>query len=241
MLDKYLNPGMRVELKPLSRIKLNEEESKTRTYETRVYDVISDERVEIIMPMEQTKLILLPVDAEYQMFLYTDTGLYECTVRIVDRYKSNNVYLLLIELESNLRKFQRREYYRYSCAEKILTRELTEEEKKEAEQMKKKILPGLPLKPGVIVDISGGGLRFVTEEEYEKDSFIYCKYALFIRGGEKVYEVVARILDKKPVINKKGEFEYRIKYQFLSKDEREEIIQFIFESERKNRKRENGY
>ncbi len=242
MLDNYIKPGQKVDLKAVRRTKLTSEENKDKVYTTRIYDVVDDDTVEIIMPMEQTKLVLLPVDGEYEVFFYTENGLYESTVRIIDRYKSNNVYILLVELQTNLRKYQRRDFYRYSCALDMETRGLTPEEvfafrKGEDYQAP----PGLPTVKSVIVDISGGGLRFVAKgEQYEKDSLIFCQYDLYIHGGVKRYDIICKILDSREVPNRIGEYEHRVQFVNLDNDEREEIIQYIFEEERKNRRKERG-
>lgn len=241
MLDSLIIPGQRVDLKAIKRVKNTGEENKERVYTTRIYDVVNSDTLEIVMPMEQTKLILLPVDGEYEMFFYTDNGLYESTARITDRYKSNNVYILLVELQTNLRKYQRRDFYRYNCALDMDTRELTQEEvmafrKGENYQAP----PGLPSAKGVIVDISGGGLRFVTKTLYEKESLILGKYELFIHGGIKCYEIICKVLDSREVTNRNGEYEHRVQFINLDNDEREEIIQYIFEEERKNRRKERG-
>ncbi|MGN0299795.1 MAG: flagellar brake protein, partial [Lachnospiraceae bacterium] len=158
MIEKYVFPGQRVELKAVNL----KEGEKNKTHNTKVYDVVGEDRIEIIMPMEQTKLILLPVDGEYDLFFYSGAVLYECVARVIDRYKSNNVYILLMELETNLRKFQRREYYRYSCALEMDSRNICEEEIANEERNEYALVPGLPLKRSIIVDISGGGLRFVS-------------------------------------------------------------------------------
>jgi len=241
MLDNIIKPGQRVDLKAVRRTKGNEEDQKARVFSSKIFDVISDDTIELLMPMEQTKLILLPVDAEYEVFFYTDNGLYECTVRIIDRYKSNNVYLVLAELETNLRKYQRRDFYRYSCALDMETRGLTVEEVSALERrIPYQTPPGIPMAKSVIVDISGGGLRFISKAEYEKDSYVCCKYELFIHGGVKMYELVCLILSSRELTNRNGEFEYRVKFINLDNDEREEIIQYIFEEERKNRRKERG-
>ena len=91
-------------------------ESTAKVYQSRVLQILSEDTLEISMPMEQTRLILLPVDSEYDMIFFEENSLYQCFARIIDRYKSNNVYVLVMELTSNLRKYQRREYYRFSCA-----------------------------------------------------------------------------------------------------------------------------
>ncbi|MCR4651366.1 MAG: flagellar brake protein [Lachnospiraceae bacterium] len=241
MIEKYIEPGQRLELKALKRVKLNNDATPEKTYNSKIYDILSEDRVEILMPIEQTKLILLPVDAEYELYFYTDQGLYECVCRIVDRYKSNNVYILLVELETNLRKYQRREYYRYSCALDMNTRALLEEEVAAVENNQNYIVPGLPLQNSVIVDLSGGGLRFVSTYKYDKGSTIICKYKLMVKGKEKIYQIPARILDVREVDAKRGTYEHRVQYLNLDNDIREEIIQFIFDEERKNRHKERGF
>lgn len=241
MLDNLIKPGQRVDMKAVRRVKTVDEEQKNRVYTSRIYDIVSEDTIEIVMPIEQTKLVLLPVDGEYEVFFYTDNGLYECVVRITDRYKSNNVYIVLAELQTNLRKYQRRDFYRYSCALDMETRGLLQEETVAFEKGEKFVMPpGLPTQKSVIVDISGGGLRFVTDYMYDINSLIFCKYELFIHGGVKIYEIICRVLDSKELPNKKGEFEHRVKFVNLDNDEREEIIQYIFEEERKNRRKERG-
>ena len=118
-------------MKSVDRPLVSGEKYGNKTYYTKIYDVIKDDRLEIMMPMEQTKLILLPVDGRYDMVIYGKSGLYQCFGRIVDRYKSDNVYILVIELTSSLRKFQRREYYRLGCAIELGTRLWDEKELEE--------------------------------------------------------------------------------------------------------------
>lgn len=243
MIEKYVTPGQKVDLRAVKRqTAQNDMNTPERTYTTKIFDVISEDRLEILMPIEATKLILLPVDGEYEMFFYTEMGLYECVGRVVDRYKSNNVYIILVELETNLRKYQRREYYRYSCALDMDSRNLFEEEVDKLEKLgQPHLVPGLPLKRSIIVDISGGGLRFISDYKYEKDSFILCNYKLFVKGEPKQYKLVCKILDVKELENRPGEYEHRVQYMNMDNEEREEIIQFIFEEERRNRHRQKGF
>ena len=90
------------------------------------------------------------------------------------RYRDNNIYVLALDLTTNLRKYQRREYYRFSCALEMNSRELLKEEIDSLNHSHTSLQPELPLKRSVIVDISGGGLRFVSNLEYEKGSIILC-------------------------------------------------------------------
>lgn len=236
MLSKFVSEGDKLELRPVGKT-TGEEVSKL--YYSKVLDIRSEDTLEIIMPMEQAKLVLLPVDSEYDVVFYGDTGLFQCFVRIVDRYKSDNLHILVVELTSNLRKYQRREFYRFSCALEMCSRNLEEEELQNIEENDiSSIMPGIPLKRSVIVDISGGGLRFMSPERYEPDSLIYCCYHLHKNGELKLYEVVGKVLAVRELENKKGTYEHRVQYHNLDNEVREEIIKFIFEEERKSRKKE---
>ncbi len=242
MIEKYIKPGQRVEMKAIKRTS-KKEDAEEKVYASKVYDVVSDDEIEIEMPMEQTKLILLPVDGEYEVNFYAGPVLYECVARVIDRYKSNNVYILLFELETNLRKHQRREYYRYSCALDMDSRNLSEEEIFEAGDKQDifRLVPGLPLKHSIIADISGGGLRFISNYEYERESLIVCKFELFVKGQSKIYEIVGKVLNVRLLETRNGGYEHRVQFVNISNQTREEIIQFIFDEERKHRQKESRW
>lgn len=235
MLGDYIKLGQRIELQAVSRVKSNEETTVQKLYTSKVYDILSDERLEITMPVEHGKLILLPVDTEYEMFFYGGNALYECKANIVDRYKSNNVYILVMELVTNLKKHQRREFYRHTCAMDIETRVLSEEEEELVKKQDDEIAPGT-FDKSILVDISGGGLRFVTLHKYEHDSVVLCKLKLWQKNGLKEYKIMCQVLDVKKVEKRAGYYEHRVQYTDISKNEREEIIRYIFEEERKNQK-----
>ena len=193
MLSRFISLGDKIELREVDRSRITEDGSQ-RVYYSAVHEVLSEDTMEITMPQEQTKLILLPVDSEYDLVFYGESGLYQCFARIADRYKSNNIYILRVELTSNLRKYQRREYYRFSCALEMCARSLEEEELQAVESKSPSLLqPGLPLRRSVIVDISGGGLRFMSAQKYETGSLIYCSYHLLKGKESKKYEIIGNM------------------------------------------------
>lgn len=242
MISKFLTPGDRLELQMLEYLKPENELQTKRVYNSQINDILSEDRLEISMPLEKSKLILLPVDTEYDMTIYTKQGLFQCFVRVVDRYKSDNMYLLVVELTSNLRRNQRREYYRFSCALEMCSRNLEEEEIQAIEsKVPYTLVPGLPLKRSVIADISGGGLRFLSNQRYEPESLLYCSYHLVLNNVRRLYEVVGKVLSAKEVENRPGVYEHRVQYVNMEEDKREEIIKFIFQEERKNMKKDRFY
>lgn len=241
MLEKHITVGNRVELQAIQRMSRNAEERKA--YQSRIHDIISDDKIEVTMPFEKTKLVLLPVGGEFEIVFYASNGLLQCFGKIVDRYKNNNVYILVIDITSNLKKHQRREYYRYNCSIEMLNRVLQEEEitaLKEKQKLQELESVEDLYQPSIMVDISGGGSRFVCDQEYNPASIIWCKFKLPIVDKIKEYKVLGKVLFKRKVDNTGKKFEHRVQFIGLSKDAREEIIKFIFEEERKNRKREQG-
>lgn len=247
LLSKYIVPGCRVDLQAIERSKgylkgdSDDSGEKRKNYQSQVIDVLSEDRVEIAMPMEKSKLILLPVDGEFDLYFYSDSGLYQSYARVVDRYKNNSLYVVVFDLISNLRKHQRREYYRFSCALEMHSRQLEEEEQAALSGDKNGVLvPQLPLKSSVIADISGGGLRFIANYAYEPQSMILCKYSLLIGGESKEYNLVGKVLSVRELENRKGVFEHRVQYINVDETEREEIIKYIFDEERKTLKNLKG-
>lgn len=240
LLSKYVIPGCRVDLQVIDRFKGKGNGEERKSYQSQVIDVLSEDRLEIAMPMEKTKLILLPLDGEYDLYFYSANGLYQCYARVVDRYKNNSMYVLVLDLISNLRKHQRREYYRFSCALEMNSRQLQEEEIALAGKKEEILVPQLPLKSSVIVDISGGGLRFVANYAYEEQSLILCKYHLLVGGENKEYNLVGKVLSVRELENRKGVFEHRVQYLNVDPSEREEIIKYIFDEERKTLKNHKG-
>ena len=243
MLSKIIKPGDKLELQKVEKVQENDGNiaSYKKIYHSQVYEILSEDRMEIAMPIEKGKLVLLQVDNEYDLYFYTDNGLYQCFARVVDRYKADNVYMILVELTSNLRKQQRREYYRFSCALEMDTRKLSEGELENVLHNEKDITARREkLNKGVIVDISGGGLRFVVDQKYDVDSLVICVYRLLIEGQRKEYNLVGKVLSVKELTNKPGVYEHRVQYVNINTEEQEEIIRYIFQEERKNRKKELG-
>ena len=240
MLSKYVVPGNRVEIQSAGRVKFTGETEKKKVYQTTVYDVVSEDRLEIYMPMEKSKLILLPVDEEFDLYFYTTNGLYQCFAKIIDRYKTDNKYLLLLELTSNLRRFQRREYYRLSCALEMNARSLQKEEIEAVEQNNNYLVPGLPLTRSIIVDISGGGIRFVSGQWIKQNQNILLVIRLTNEYSDETFYLPGQVIatEKHPAIEEM--YIHRVKFLFRDLRDREKIVRFVFEEERRIRRKEVG-
>lgn len=234
-LKKYILPGSKLELVAIDRIVQQDGSTKRKKFDSQVVEVVDEDHIEILMPMEKTKLVLLPVNGQYDVHFITSKGLFQCLAKVTERYKNGNVYLLMIEKITNLQKYQRREYYRYACTIDMETRNLSEIENKRFEERIPFDYEEIPTYKSTIVDISGGGLRFVANMAFDVDSQIICDYHLGDKNLGHTYKLIGKILGQRPLENKPGFYEHRVMFTKIENSEREEIIRYIFEQERKNR------
>ena len=150
------------------------------------------------------------------------------------------MYILVLDLTSQLQKLQRREYYRFSCALELKSRLCSPEEIQAYEMNRRYMVDNdSALQRSVVVDISGGGLRFVANFRYDEGSTIYCSYRLPGNNNDKEYEMICNVLKVQELESRPGLFEHRIQYIYIDETSREDIIHFIFEEERKIRKKQN--
>ncbi len=238
MLADYIAPGNRVELKATGKVWMDQDSRTKQIYMSKVMDITSDDRIEVLMPYEKGRLVLLPVDGEYNLCFYSTRGLFQCYSRIVDRYRSDNMYILVLDLTSQLQKLQRREYYRFSCALELKSRLCNQQDVENFRLGRNYLIDNSALQRSVVVDISGGGLRFVANFKYEEGSTIFCSYRLPGNANDKDYEMVCNVLKVQELESRPGLFEHRIQYIYIDENSREDIIHFIFEEERKIRKKQ---
>jgi c-di-GMP-binding flagellar brake protein YcgR len=240
MIEKFISPGDKMEMISLVESILPDGTQGVKEYKTKVHDVHEDGIIEVEMPMEQTRYVLLPIGCEYDVRFYAKGGIYRTTLKIVDRCKSEGLYILVTELTSNLHRFQRREYYRFNCVVDMRSRELSSEEMDLIIQGLSDKVEDAPMVRGVIVDISGGGARFVSMHRYGEGKCVLMKFNLSIMGVDRPFTLTARLLYSKKIENKPGYFENRVKFENISNTTREDIIRYIFDEERKTRKNVKG-
>ncbi len=243
MLSDHVIPGDKVDL---TEVKSEERISSSgvierKTYSSRVYDIVSEDEIQVNMPFIDGHIVLLEIGDDYDLCFYSGNGLYQCYARVTDRYKANNVYVLCMELTSPLRKFQRREYYRLNCILNMKCREVGDKEYNEIKQNNVSFInTDLILEDGVIVDISGGGAKFISDRQFERESKILFNFTLNIGGRMTEYSVIGRVIMSNALEGRVGEYRNHVQFVNIKDRDREGIIRYIFEEERKIRRKESG-
>lgn len=214
-----------------------------RIYKSQVNDISENGDIEITMPIENGKIRLLPLGVRYEFVFYTKSGMYHCIGQIKERCKKDNIYVLLVELHSQMEKFQRRQFYRYPCMIDAEFYLITEEEAKEdsAEDVldhlrdeqfyeKKKLCK--------VVDVSGGGVRIISEEKLQIGSFLLLILKLTNELMDEQHYIIGHVLTSEVLKEYPDHYETRVQFIFRENKTREEIIKYIFEEERKDRSSE---
>lgn len=246
MVTNMIHLGDKVDIKVIQQVKQVEKTGVTpHTYKSDVFDINDEGEFELSMPIENGKIILLSLGIRYEFVFYTSAGLYRCIGQIKERYKKENVYVVLIELHSQLNKFQRREYFRYPCL--VETQYFLISKEEAVEESTEKIFNGIrdddfyeKQKIGSIVDLSGGGVRFMSDERMEADSYILLIIRLCNEIMDKQYYLTGHVLTSEQTDGKIKRYENRVQFIFKDTRVREEIIRYIFEEERKSRSNKKG-
>ena len=219
----------------LVSMKMSAQLSDTKVYKSKILDKIDGQRFQVSMPMEGYKVLLLPVGGRYEATIYSGKNIYVCQVSIAERYKVGNQYVMDITMISTPKKFQRRAYFRLEYT-RDFEFHLSEEEAihgDEAEDMEE---TRVFFDRGILLDLSGGGCKFVSREEIEPGERLILRIPL--EGKEKkILTVTGTTLSSKRLENHSRSYEHRVEFVDIENAQREEIIQFIFQQERKNRKR----
>lgn len=199
----------------------------------------------IQMPVYKGKIILLSLGSRYELIFYTRKGLYRGVCQVTDRYKEDNLFMVKVMLKSGLNKFQRREYFRLECILGMQAYELTREDAlrldgASLEQHLKDPQIIMTESSSVIVDISGGGIRFIGEKKYEEGDCLAVRTALQNENIDQQLLVVVSIVTCRKAAPNMERYETRAEFLHLGSKLRETIIKYIFDEDRKIRKKDMG-
>ncbi len=238
MLSNVLKIGDKVELTKVQAAQ-SEASIRKKVYVSQIYEVVDETRVKIGMPIENGHIVALSPNTRLDACFYTGKGLYHGRVVVVERMRENNIYVMVVELQYELKKFQRRQYYRLNCTMDLLHRPMDEDEQELF--INKGIAPDEDkingFCGGIALDFSGGGIRFISQEKYNKEDLIVVRLKISYEDEYKIYSVVARVISSAPARNGRNNIENRVEFVDLNSKVREEIIRYIFREERKQRQK----
>ena len=207
---KKLLPGVSVELSVL-------EGEYTGNYRTRVEEV-GERLLAVGALFDRGEVLPLREGTKVKLTFWDEVAAYSFEAKIMQRI-AVPVSLFVLELPDSISKVQRRSFVRVPAFYPIEFRTVTRE--------------GLSdLNKGIMLDLSGGGMRFSTKVHVENKSLLYVQLTLPI--GE--IQSPVRVCRAEQLEDDKR---YNVSVQFheISERERDRIIRCVFDIQREMRKK----
>lgn len=240
-----LQVGQKAEIRIVAEVA---QEQKTgivaRVFKSQILDIKDNGDLELSMPFNGTRIVLLPLELRYEFIFISETNsMYKVEGEIKERYKSENRFLIRVHLLTEIEKFQRRQFFRWECSMDVYFWKITEEQTKLQDM--RQILAELQQDPSFMsqqikartLDISGGGARFQSDAPLEDGQCLLMVINLKSDERDEQIMVLGRVLGSEEIKTPHHLF-YRSRIAFVNSDKKinESIVRFVFAEERKYRK-----
>jgi c-di-GMP-binding flagellar brake protein YcgR len=203
---------------------------------TTIIDIDSDNNIfNVYNPIYKNRIYTISREKKYE-FRYVDekTGIYSFEGKVLKRYKENSLYILEIEFLGNIKKIQRREFFRINIIKNLIIKEPIDDEFRNSLKM-------IELKDKIkfstvtysLKDISGGGLGFYSKDKFKLGTILIANLNLGLNNLEILGEIV-RVID---ISDSETKYLIGVRYLHLSPQKRSIIINFIFEKQRQLRQK----
>ncbi len=210
---------------------------------TSIYDV-NDDGLVIYAPTSGGRHMFAPVDTGLEFTFHMSRWIFHAEGHVTKAERTKGVSLMHVCLDTPLYRIQRREYYRLECTipmfYRIVDQDVIDAKTDEDAQAILKAQTEMPVRgAGTILDISGGGVRVVSANSLEDVKYLLLTFRVIYKDETTDIAVFAELLRSSYLSDEK---KYIHHMQFCYKDERlkEKIIGYVFEEERRIRKKQAG-
>lgn len=225
------------------------QENKTgvaaRAYKSQILDIKDNGDLELSMPFNGSRIVLLPLELRYEFIFIQEGGstMYKAEGEIKERYKSENRFMILVHLLTDIEKFQRRQFFRWECSMDVFFWKITEEQAASSDM--RAIVRELQQDEDFIkkqvrartIDISGGGARFQSDVNLEEGQCLLMVINLKSEEKDEQIMVLGRVIASEEIHTAHHTI-YRSRIAFVNSDKKinESIVRFVFAEERRYRK-----
>ena len=200
------------------------------SYKSSFSDKLTDSMWEITMPVDSGRVVLFQLGTQFDFIIYTQNKtILKSSAIVRQRYRKENMYFLAIELINNLEKIQRRQFFRAESEPEFCKKMY----KNHAINSK-----NMNTVKSVILDISGGGIRFSLSTPLEEGTYFMAQFSLALEECTQQFNIVCKVINCTQSLDYADRYFARSKFIFDRMTEREKIVRFVFEEERRIRRRE---
>ncbi|MBE5919265.1 MAG: hypothetical protein E7272_05400 [Pseudobutyrivibrio ruminis] len=242
-----LRPGTPIEFSFASTnsdVESNIDEDRS-IYISSVFGVTKKEEIIFHIPTRKGHTVTIPMNVPFNAVFNTKQGMFQLSGEITKRGRLENFPVYVFVPDSKLKKVQRRDYFRFQCLIPVKVLPIPKDVA---------ILPNMalveddlekygntygPPVTGNILDISGGGAKFSAKTDILTERYMYVSFKLKSKDMDETINVIARRVKTEHKENL-GVYEHRIEFLFKEPEDRETIIKYIFDEDRRLRKKDQG-
>lgn len=184
-------------------------------YTSQIQD-IDGVKIRLLTPMYKSALIRIPEQTKVEVLVFGEGKVYELDAEVKELINDNNLHYTDIVVIGNIRKIERRYYFRVQTMKDILIREKNQENPEEFAN-------------ALTIDLSGGGLQFSSTNDFSENSVIEIKMGI----DDKEVLLEGEILSKSRQVELRS-YRYTVKFLNLDNLVQEMIIRYVFKIQREN-------
>lgn len=210
MLKKKLILGLAVELN------VSEGEYKGK-YRTRI-EAVGESILVVGAPFKEREVVPLREGTKVTLTFWDESAAYSFEGKILQRI-AVPIPMLVLELPRSVAKVQRRNFVRVPALYPLSFRSVTKEGLSDTQQ-------------GTLLDLSGGGMRFLTKNHLESNALLFVQLSL-PKGDLQTPVRVCRAVK----IEDSNRYTVSVEFHDISERERDQIISCVFDIQRIMRKK----
>lgn len=164
---------------------------------------------------------------EMDIYFLQNEQLFRFKAKVMSKEKIGNILALKIKRLTNIQKIQRRDFFRFDNIIPVIYRVIDSVDDIENNTIQ--------YKKSITKDLSGSGLCMLVEERLDEYAQLECGISL--APDYNIYFIGRIIRVIKCDFESKYKYEIGLSYKLIENKDREEIVKYIFNEQRKLRKK----
>ncbi|MDP4179465.1 MAG: PilZ domain-containing protein [Bacillota bacterium] len=223
MKASELQPGTKLEIEIIDNLKT---EGSSSLYISEFEWAEGDKTIYVAAPIYEGKYVTAYIGMKISLYICKKNEFYKIKAIMSERLVKEGLPLYKLNIEPEIERIQRRQFFRFDCVLDVRCREV--------ELENNKVIPKGRFSTGLTRDISGGGTCLVLMEGLEKGKMIECELRL---SEQQVVKFLGTIVRSHLHAQTKDRFEAGVEFFNIDNKTRESIISFIFQEQRKLRQK----
>jgi c-di-GMP-binding flagellar brake protein YcgR len=199
-------------------------------YVSQLLDIIDEKNIIAAYPIHESRLLFIPNGAKVEVVIIQKKhGLFSFIGTVVSKSNKDNVASMQIQIETEIIKIQRREFFRLTCFLDVRYRILSDpsqENNPESGSSK----TSQEFMKAMTSDLSGSGVCIITDTALPEGSLIELEIKLDdVTTVKAAGNIIRSYRDEN---QRKTKFKNGIHFVGLSKADRDQIIKYLFNLQR---------